>query len=56
MASSSAARFLTVDSPDMPPEDLDMCLTADLFGFVLGAYTDPEYGLSLRPISPRGVS
>lgn len=56
MASSSAAGFLAADSSDMPPEDLDMCLNVDLFGFVLRAYADPVYGLCLRPIGPRRVS
>ena len=50
MAGGSVAKFIASESPDIPFEDLNMCLALDLFGFALSVYIDSECGLTLRPI------
>lgn len=50
LASGVAARFLASQSPDMPPEDLDRCLTLNRFEFVLRLESDPVWGAVLERI------
>ena len=50
MRSTAAARFLASQSPDMPPDDLNQCLTLDRFEFVLRLERDPTWGTVLNRV------
>lgn len=50
MASGSAAEFRHSPYPDMPPEDLDLCLALDRFGFVLRTAAGPEGSVRLERV------
>ncbi len=46
----SVARFLASQSPDMPKEDLERCLTLDLFEFVFAVENVPGWGTVLKRV------
>jgi 2-phosphosulfolactate phosphatase len=48
MAGPCAAGFLCSKSPDMPPQDLDLCLSLNCFDFVLVASAGPNASVSLE--------
>lgn len=50
LSSGTRVRFLSLQSPDMPPEDLDRCLMLSRFAFVLRLKTDPIWGAVLKRV------
>lgn len=55
LRSAGTARFNAAGCADMPPEDLDLCLTPDRFGFVLRAGPGPDRSVALARIDAQGA-